>query len=233
MTLSAMEWLVLDLHLNDAVVVDRTSKSLWQIYRAPVKLMANMIEIDKRLTINTHLVLQESQGFKIVQASEAIQVVFSDGAEFGILDKWKSDALKTIMNHSDLRIEGRADPSAIRTVAHKAQKASDAVVRIDIEIYGPVSLSEEVGGSLSGHKVWLQRPTDSRFPYRNPQAIQFAGINAEHIEVPAGRTEMSVHEKQSTEEFQKTIAEVYNTLKRDKNLNRLRGDIRLKTHLLG
>lgn len=228
-----MEWLVLDLHLNDTVVVDRTSKSLWQIYRAPVKLMANMIEIDKRLTINSHLGLQESQDFKIVQASEAIQVVFSDGAEFGILDKWKSDALKTIMNHSDLRIEGRADPSAIRTVAHEAQKASDAVVRIDIEIYGPVSLSEEVGGSLSGHKVWLQRPTDSRFPYRNPQAIQFAGINAEHIEVPAGRTEMSVHEKQSTEEFQKTIAEVYNTLKRDKNLNRLRGDIRLKTHLLG
>lgn len=195
-----------------------------------------MVEVDKKLATTKHYGTQKLQSFHIVKGSTSLEasVVFQDGAKFGILDKRNSVALDALPNQPELEIDVQAETNAIRTVISKSQKAADAVIRMDIKINGPANLSEEVGSSLSVHKVWLQRPAVTKFPYRNPQTIVFPGIEIGHVQVPVGGAKTSVKEKkQSTQDFQKTIAEVYHTLKRDKDLNRIKGDIQLKTVLLG
>lgn len=197
-----------------------------------------MVEADRKLTTTKNDETQAFQSFRIIKDStsteEALHVVFLDGAKFGILDESNSEALNALVHRPELEIDGQAERNAIRTVISRSQKASHAVIRINIKINGPANLSEEVGSSLSAYKVWLQRPSATKFPYRNPQTIVFPGIEIDDVQASFSRAAPSVKEKkQSIEDFQKTIADVYDTLKRDKDLNRIEGDIRLKTKLLG
>lgn len=169
------------------------------------------------------------QIFKVVRAECSLEIFFDDGMKFGVLDKRTSETLSTIVDRPELQIDGLAETDTIRTVICSAQKAKDALIRIDIHIYGPISLSDEVGNSFSVKKTWLQRPTAPRFPYRNPQTVVFPGVEngLPQVQCPGSESNGKV-----TEDLHKTIAEVYGSMKRGKDLHRIKGDVGLKTHLL-
>lgn len=208
-----------------------------QIYRAPVKLISsNMAEINRGLTTTKDNTASRFQSFRFVKDSTLPEayVVIHDGTKFGILDERSSKALDSLIPHPELELDGQAETSAIRDVISRCLKASQAVIRVDIRINGPANLSEEVGSRLSVHKVWLQRPSAPRFPYRNPQTISFPGMEAGDIQAPRDGAEIILKgKKQSIQSFHETMAGVYDTLKRDKDLVRIEGDVRLKTALLG
>lgn len=204
------------------------------IHRVPVKLIGDMMKLDQKLSI----AMTKIQVFRIVKVihierlSPSLRLVFPDGTEFGTLDNRNCQALETMINNPELHLNGYVETNAVRNVIRRAQKATDAVIRVEIHIGGPLRLSEEVGSSLSFHKIWLQRPENPRFPYNNPQKIGFPGIDFEGEQVLNSEAESNVKAKHSAEEFQRTISHVYDTLKRDKDLNRVQGDTRLRTQLM-
>lgn len=209
----------------------------------PVKLIGDMVKANQKLITVKHNSTKESQRFGIVKGSTSSEahVVFQDGAELGILDErtckaldsFIPEALDALKPHQKFEIYGQAEMNAIRAVISKSHKASQAVIRIDIMINGPADLAEEVSSCLSVQQVWLQRPSATRLPYRNPQTLSFPGMETGDIQAPESGVEMSVEgKKQSVETFQETLAGVYETLKRDKDLIRIEGDGRLKTALL-
>lgn len=169
------------------------------------------------------------QSFNIAKGMTEFEVHFDDGVSFGILDQHNSGTLDKIVDYPLVQMNGQAEANAIKSVINKAPKASDAVIRIDIDIYGPMSLSEEVGTSLSVRKAWLQRPNAPKFPYRNPQTIAFKNMTAENIRIPNNLIQAK---ERSTRDFRKSITEIYSTLRRDKDLSRVQGDVGLRTHLL-
>ncbi|KAJ4414372.1 hypothetical protein N0V82_007980 [Gnomoniopsis sp. IMI 355080] len=150
-----------------------------------------------------------------------------------MLDNRNSEALSAIIDDSELHFEGQAEKHAVSAVIGRAQKAMDAVIRVDIHICGPLSRSEDVRSHLTDHKIWLQRPTAPKFPYHNPQKIVFPYLDCEQRQVPVGGSETNERQKkQSAEEFQIMIADVYDALKRDKNLNKVEGNTLIKTRLM-
>lgn len=178
----------------------------------------------KMRTIHTRL-----QNFNLVKGTMALEAEFDDGVKFGILDKRNSETLDPILDHPQIQLNGQAETNTIESVIDIASKAADAVMRIDIHIYGPMSLSERVGTSLSVRKTWLQRPNTPKFPYRNPQTIVFPNMDVENPQHPAPRFEAK---DSSPPDFHKSLAKIYSTLRRDKDLSRVQGDIGLRTHLL-
>lgn len=184
-----------------------------------------MAELVHRIrTIN-----QKLQNFNIVKVMTMFELQFDDGVRFGILDQRNSETLHQIVGHPLVQMDGQAEADAIKSVISIASKAADAVIRININIYGPMSLSEQVGTSLSVRKAWLQRPNAPKYPYRNPQTIVFPNLNADNIHIP---TQLSEAKEGSTQDFHESLAEIYSTLRRDKDLSRVKGDIGLRTHLL-
>lgn len=202
-----------------------------------MKLSGDMMETDKKLetAINT-----EYGVFGVRMRTNHIIVTLSDGSDFGQLNKHTSEALLELLATPELEFEATANIRDIRHTIGKAQKASDAVVRVNINVCGPRALGPKVGADLSKNKVWLQHPENPRHPYDNPHVIVFPGIDETTI-VQASRevVETSHHSHEtskpdSAEQFHKTVAQVYGSLKRGKeeDLARMEGDERLKTQLL-
>lgn len=194
-----------------------------------------MAEVDKRLTANCNLGQgpQGFQEFKIRTEGKIVNLIFPDGGIFGILDQNSTDALRPLLEQPELEFSAFAEINAIRSTIGRARKSTDAVIRVNININGPKALAQKIGQDMSNRKVWLQRPLTMKLPYHNPHVIEFPGIDHHHAQSFEAEIAISTSQKkQSFEDFQRSVAEVYNTLGRDKDLSRVEGDRRLRTHLL-
>ncbi|KAF2096253.1 hypothetical protein NA57DRAFT_11514, partial [Rhizodiscina lignyota] len=122
----------------------------------------------------------------------------------------------------------------LREALGRALNSKDAIARIDINIYGPLSQFSSVGKILSGHKVFLQRPDHQRrgTAYNNPHIVTFPGIHISSSNDVPQKLENLQASVPDTERFQKTIANVYASLKRRTNLHQVEGSHLLKTLLL-
>lgn len=200
-----------------------------------MKVIGVMADIDKRLTANLGQGPQGFQEFRLKVTQVAVKLNFPDGGEFGILDQHSNEALKPLLEQPELDLNAFAEINAIRSTIARARRSTDAIIRVDINLNGPEALAQKIGHDLSNRKVWLQRPSTCtmKFPYRNPHVIEFPGIDRHDVLAIGGDNAQAISEqKQSFEDFQKTVAEVYDTLSRDKDLSRIEGDRRLKTQLL-
>lgn len=192
-----------------------------------------MAEIDERLTSNLGQGPRGFQEFMIRSERTVTNLVFPNGERFGILDDHSTKALTPLLEHPELEFNAFAETNAIRSTIGRARKSTDAVVRVNININGPKALAQKIGQDMSNRKVWLQRPLTMKFPYHNPHVIEFPGIDHHHAQALEAETAgLTNQKKQSFEEFQRTVAKVYNTLERNKDLSRIEGDRRLRTQLL-
>lgn len=194
-----------------------------------------MGEVDKRLTANCNLgqCPRGFQNFQIRTEGATTNLIFPDGARLGILDQHSTEALRPLLEQPKLEFDAFAEINAIRSTIGRARKSTDAVIRVNININGPRTLAQKIGQDMSNRKVWLQRPLITTFPYHNPHVIEFSGI--EYHQTQALEAEIATptsQKKQSFEDLQRSVAEVYSTLGRDKDLSRVEGDSRLKTQLL-
>lgn len=174
------------------------------------------------------------QKFNLETRPNHIMLTFPGGNDLGFLKEHLTKALEGLLRQSDLELEGVAMAWRLRERIGKADKGRDAIVNVNINVYGPRPKAAEVGDDLSRHKVWLQRPDDIRpqIPYHNPHFLHFADLEETPF-IEQVRNEVAVTQPRATEErLEQLVSEVHDNLQRAHGLGRVRGDRRLKTDLL-
>lgn len=172
--------------------------------------------------------------FGVRKDIDKMTLTFADGTDFGILNEHASKILGKLIDQSRVDLDCLAPTLTLRETIEKASKAKDAVVRVDINVYGASSNRQDVGRYLSDNKLYLQRPDQVRpgLEYDNPHILHFSDMAAETFEYAP---EPCVNDKptsKSTEAFRQTISDVYSSLQRGSRLNCMEGDARVKTDLL-
>jgi SWI/SNF-related matrix-associated actin-dependent regulator of chromatin subfamily A3 len=193
-----------------------------------------MAELDKRLSVSAASPIQGHMLMQVVKPDSRFLVAFDDGAILGEINASLEKVLSDIFEQQYLLdFEVFAPIRAIRETISRANKEKDAVVRVQINIYGPRKIAHEIGRELSQAKLYLQCPDYVRggVNYDNPHMLKLEGDQGQ-LPVTSVNEEEVVVEQTADETMKETIAEVFSSLTRDKNLQGLEGDNRLKTQLL-
>jgi SNF2 family DNA or RNA helicase len=205
------------------------------IHRTPVKLHGVMAELVAKMREENEP-LPGHCALTVAKKDDHIAVIFNDKSVFGEPNTHMSEVLLKLLERDSLIFEVIANVSNTFETIGKAEKANDAVVRVDINIYGPRSVGKELGQQLSKNKVYLQRPNYRRnnSEYDNPHFLKLPDVQVNDTGsffVPTVGLEKKA-DLDKEEEFKRTIGSVYASLTRNRKLHGLEGDDRLKTRLL-
>ncbi|ORY16159.1 SNF2 family N-terminal domain-domain-containing protein [Clohesyomyces aquaticus] len=204
------------------------------IYRASVKLRGDMAELDAKLSTGGGHPAEGYHSMKVTRSDTQLFVVFPDGFSMGELNAQLEKALDRIFGQVDIDFEVLTHIRSVRETIGRATKEKDAIVRVNINLYGPRNQAKQVGVHLSQNKVYLQRPDFLRSGcvYDNPHVLKLPQFqpSEQACIVPVGTERDPAADK--AEVFKKTISQVYSSLKRGQRLVGLEGDDRLRTSLL-
>lgn len=193
-----------------------------------------MLEVDGKLKEGGTSEQDALQMFGVKKDADRLILTFADGTHFGFLNDHCAKSLSKMLEQHPIELECLANTLSLRERIEKAVKASDTVVRVDINLYGNDAAKDEVGHFLSSKKLYLQRPNKFRpgTEYDNPHNIRFPDLTTDELElVPLSNKEKRPVLK-SAETLSQTISDVYASLKRADNLEREESDDKIKTELL-
>lgn len=196
--------------------------------------MGNMSEVDAKLKASSGLLVNDCCTFKIGRSSDQLVLRFQDGTEFGHLNIHTSKALNELFDRPEIQFEALGPTRTILEAIGRSTKAADAVVRVNINVYGSEEASKDVGRHLSEKKVYLQRP-DHQPPgslYDNPHVLKFPDMQSSSLEYQIEAAPGRVLTSNDSENFRKVVSNVYASLTRGSKLNRVEGDDRVETRLL-
>ena len=204
-----------------------------QIHRTQVKLRGSMPELDTRLSACGDSLSQGYCDMNILNSDEQSLVAFPDGLVMGELNTQVQTALENMIGQQ-LDFQILSPIRSIRETISRATKEKDAIVRVNINVYGPRHIAPQVGRELSANKIYLQRPDVFRpgFEYDNPHVLKLQNMPALRNGHAITVEDEKKPEAEKAESFKKTISDVYSSLKRGHALVGLDGDDRLKTNLL-
>ncbi|KAE9374274.1 hypothetical protein N431DRAFT_213326 [Stipitochalara longipes BDJ] len=213
---------------------DNTIICYGMLYRAAARLGGNMIELEMKLQNydrrNNHWIT-----FNLRKKEDQVALYFPDGTEFSVLNNHVGKALVDLVDQPALQLEALGSPQGAIDTIGRVTKANDAVVRVNINIYGPRNSCTEVGRHLTSQKLYLQRPDKVRpgTTYENPHYLAFADMQISNVQnqFDVG-TNRAPRLDDDAEKFKETISNVYSSLTRGDNLNQVEGDRRLTTTLL-
>jgi SWI/SNF-related matrix-associated actin-dependent regulator of chromatin subfamily A3 len=211
-----------------------TFANLSQIFRSAVKLCGVMSDLDRKLSVATTGPITGHTLLRVIRPETQWLVAFDDGHVLGEINASLEQVLNSITEQQyTLDYEVFAPIRAIRETITRATKEKDAIVRVQISIYGLRSIAQHIGKELSKMRIYLQRPDFVRdgAEYDNPHELKLVPRQHDGLEVVIQAEDVS-SEKVASETLKQTIADVYSSLTRDKNLQGLEGDERLKTRLL-
>jgi SWI/SNF-related matrix-associated actin-dependent regulator of chromatin subfamily A3 len=200
-----------------------------------VRVVGDMAVLDTRLRPTQTTTL--NQRFQLRDKGDHIQLFFNDesSTEFGFLRSNMTKVLSKLLDSHTLYFEAVVGTDNLRETIGRVSKPSEALIRANIHIYGPPSEADSVGLQLSSHKLWLQKPDQAirDIPYENPQFLEFEGLDIGLLENPAEIIERN-RPRQRTEEdhLRQTMAEVYNSSKRQEGLTQVNVHGGLKTEML-
>jgi SWI/SNF-related matrix-associated actin-dependent regulator of chromatin subfamily A3 len=215
-------------------VVNESQLIYTQIYRTSVKLCGNMAELDKRLSIGGASPIQGHLQMNLVKTESSFQVTFSDGMVFGELNMQLETALAGLSEQRfEIQFEVFANIRAVRETISKVTKEKDAIVRVQINVYGNPSVAEKIGRELSKANIYLQCPDyiPAGVSYDNPHILKLQSFQATEP-TPQQQTNQQSTETESAKDLKQVISDVYSSLTRNNNLEGLEGDERLETQLL-
>lgn len=171
---------------------------------------------------------------KLNQVKEQFLVAFDDDMMLGEVNTQLEQALRRIAEqHHQVEFEVFVPKPATQETIGRAIQEKDAVIRVQVNVYGSYMAAQQVGKELSQSKLYLQRPVYIRdgSTYSNPHIIKLSGQQI----VPFGELtppKDQIIESRSPESLKKVVLEVYSSLTRSKNLRGLEGDHRIMTKLL-
>ena len=177
---------------------------------------------------------QDIQTFRAKQKADHLVLLFPDDVALGILRDNIFKCLSPIMEHNKaLKLEAVAATSILCDRIGKINRATDRIVKVDINVYGLRQDAKRIGEELSSKRLWLQRPDKTPFQYENPHVISFPGMEHVLAGVNEVQTNSGTHNPRSEEErVQQFVSEVHDSLQRANELETTSGDRRLKTALL-
>jgi SWI/SNF-related matrix-associated actin-dependent regulator of chromatin subfamily A3 len=161
-------------------------------------------------------------------------IAFSDGVVAGEVNAQLEKALCGIAEQGhELEFEVFAPVKAMLETIGRATKGKDAIIRVQINLYGPRNAASDIGKELSLHKLYLQDPGYIRdeIIYDNPHILKLPGFDCLNAEVFPPQEGSACH-KAPPEALETAMKDVYSSLTRDHNLQALEGDKRLQTCLL-
>lgn len=205
-----------------------------KIYRVSTKAMGNMCEIDSILKETGQRERNSHYLFKIAKSVTNVFLQFQDGTNFALLNSHASTGLLNVIDLPGVELDALGSLQPIRETLGRATKASDATVRVEINVYGPSSSLASVGKQFSDNQIFLQRPDRPRpgLKYQNPHLLRFGGLETPALELVSVVDRDGAPVSKDHGLFQKTITNVYASLTRGAHLERVDGDRRLKTKLL-
>lgn len=170
----------------------------------------------------------------VSKSEEQFLVTFPDGVVMGQLNAQLEKAFEDIPEQHRIDLEVLAPIKPIRETISKATTGKDAIVRVNINIYGARNSAQEVGHQLSKQKIYLQRPDQIRdaLAYDNPHVLKLPDMQLPYNDCATHTYEENQPVTNKVEAFKKTISDVYSSLTRGQRLVGLEGDGRLKTPLL-
>ncbi|KAL2881818.1 hypothetical protein SGCOL_002975 [Colletotrichum sp. CLE4] len=212
------------------------------LYNVDVKLIGDMAVIDTKLRESSQASAPSKtayQRFTLTDSQEHICLSFKDDntTEFGYLRSGPGKALARLLSpDSHVEFEPIAPTNTLRETIGRAKKPVEAMVKVDINVYGPRRAAKSVGDKLTEGKLWLQKSDHARreHSYENPHVLKIQGgeampehtINDVNSGQPAGR-------QPREEKLRRMMIEVYDSIKNKRHFNRELGDKRLKNDLLG
>ncbi|OHE92071.1 SNF2 family domain-containing protein [Colletotrichum orchidophilum] len=209
------------------------------LYNVDVKLIGDMAVIDTKLRESSQASAPGRtayQRFTLSEQQEHVLLVFKDDAtEFGYLRSGPGKVLSRLLSQdAHVDFEPIAPTNALRETIARAKKPVEAMVKVDVNVYGPRAAARTVGAKLSEGKLWLQKSDHARqaLCYENPHVLKIQGgeelqegdISSVNGGVPAGR-------QPREERLRRMMMEVYDSTER-RQFNRELGDKRLKNDLL-
>ncbi|KAK1990726.1 SNF2 family domain-containing protein [Colletotrichum falcatum] len=213
------------------------------LYNVDVKLVGDMGVIDTKIRDTHH---KEStiapgqtayQRFTLGENQEHVLLAFRDdpdATEFGYLRSGPGKTLARLLAHEDLEFEPVAQAAALRETIGRAKKPVEAMVKVDINVYGPRGMAHETGRTLSEGKLYLQMPDHARsgFAYENPHVLRIK--HAEHMATEAAREVNSrapTGRRPREQKLRDMMLEVYQSIQNKRHLRREDGAKGLKHEL--
>jgi SWI/SNF-related matrix-associated actin-dependent regulator of chromatin subfamily A3 len=163
-----------------------------------------------------------------------------DGKEFGYLRSGVGKTLAPLLAKSYVEFEPIVRTSNQNETigrAKKPAKPAEAMVRVDINLYGPRRAANKVGDALSRGKLWLQKPGHARreVVYDNPHflPIKINGIQMQAVQpVNQIANDGFARKKHRKERLRKMVEEVYKSLDNTRHLDMVEGGNRVARKLL-
>ncbi|KAK1241241.1 hypothetical protein MKX08_001215 [Trichoderma sp. CBMAI-0020] len=198
------------------------------LHNVDVKLLGEMGVINAKLSqIETTY-----ERFKIKKKDDHVLLSFhgavdddTDG-KFGYLRSAVGKTLMPLLDMPHVHLEPIGQASNLKDIISRASKAADAIAKIDINLYGPRCAAKEVGDTLSHGKLWLQKSNHMKRDviYDNPHFLRLdlSGVSIQPTQ-PAtqSRNEGPAGKQRRQERLQKLVREVYNSIDRSRNLDRV------------
>ncbi|KAK4085081.1 uncharacterized protein Triagg1_71 [Trichoderma aggressivum f. europaeum] len=143
------------------------------LHNVDVKLLGDMQTIHSKLDKSD----AGLERFKLEKRENHVILRFSDtGEDFGQVRSNVGTTLSSLLGDqsSNVEFEPIVSVSYLMDIIGRANRPSDAIVKVDINVYGPQSAVTKVGDDLSSGKLWLQRPSNMRCEviYHNPHFLR-------------------------------------------------------------
>ncbi|KAF2680196.1 hypothetical protein K458DRAFT_373918 [Lentithecium fluviatile CBS 122367] len=207
------------------------------IFRASVRLHGDMSELHSKLNHGGGYPVPGHYQLSITKCDQQFTVTFPDGSGLGQVNAQLEKALTGIAEQQHcVELEVFAPIRPIQETIGRANKKGEAIVRVNINVYGTRTAAYSIGQEFSSHKIYLQRPDYIRpnIAYENPHMLKLANFQPSTINnvIEAHDEKLPNNDPRKDEAFAKTISTIYASLTRNQTLVGLEGDDRLKTKLL-
>ncbi|RSL99878.1 hypothetical protein CDV31_012012 [Fusarium ambrosium] len=208
------------------------------LYNVEVRMGGNMPAVNERLKGPSQSRYQRFTLKEQKDHREHAFLLFSDDElTFGHLRSGTGKALLPLMQLPNVKFEPVGETAKLLDVIDKANKPGDAIVKVNIDVYGPRSSSSTVGKDLSQAKLWLQKSDTMAegYEYDNPHFLRIDIDRSEDMPVQAVQQVVSnsATRKQTREEqLRKMVEEVYKTVGSNRDVDRVEGGDRVTRELL-
>jgi hypothetical protein len=212
---------------------DATEICYGTVSRTAVRLAGDMLQLDHRLQRTDASYGFGFTGFKVRPGKQDFTLHFVDGTHFGSTNTQFSNGLEGICPMFPIRMEAIANTANVRDRITRAKKISDAIIRVDVNVFGPRKDTAAVGKMLSDAKLWLQKPDFLKnVAYENPQFLKLEGFEYQEAEQKPLEASSQTRLVRGDDKFKEMVEDVFNKLTRSDQLQRVEKDQRVKTELL-
>ncbi|OAQ70971.2 helicase [Pochonia chlamydosporia 170] len=203
------------------------------LHSVDVKLFGQMQQVNSTLrSMNSQYTY-----FTLYEEKDNVILRFKDEPmDFGYLRTGVCAALAPLLSKSYVTLEPLAPRGSLMDVIGRANKSAEAMVKVDINVYGCQEAMEEVGNALSKSKMWLQTPDHSRpgFPLHNPHflPVKFQGTQVEENQAPSHAIADGTRTRRREDLLREMVQDVYKAVDKNRHLERVDGGDRVTQTLL-